>query len=284
VIRTAAGQTTGIDLDRLVLGSGPGGAPQGVQPASADRGPAVTVVKQAATSARIQVAGSTTPYWLVLGQSLDKGWTARIGGKSLGPSRLINGYANGWLIPPQPGPATITLSWSTQGWENSALWLSGLGALGCVAVAAMAGAYALRPYPAPNAGRLPDRPVFFRPWRSFDPVLEGRRGAVVVVISTAVAWFLIGWLPALVVGGIVLLGLRRGKWQAVPAAAAVAGIVVAGLFVTQQQLAHNYRLSLDWPQHFNTVSGVAWVGVALLAADALVRHLQARRPRRPPGA
>jgi hypothetical protein len=55
---------------------------------------------------------------------------------------------------------------------------------------------------------------------------------------------------------------------------------VAGLFVTQQQLAHNYRLALDWPQHFNSVSGLTWVGVALLVADALVRHLQARRPRR----
>jgi hypothetical protein len=147
----------------------------------------------------------------------------------------------------------------------------------------MAGAYALRSYPAPNAGRLPDRPLFFRPWRSFDPVLEGRRGAAVVIISTAVAWFLIGWLPAVVVGGIVVLGLRRGKWQAVPAASAVAAIVVAGLFVTQQQLARNYRLSLDWPQHFNSVSALAWIGVALLAADALIRHIQARRPRRPPG-
>jgi hypothetical protein len=296
VIRTAPGQQTGIDLDRLVLASAEGGVPLAMPgggsgtPGSAASSPSVRVVSQASTSARIQVAASNTPFWLVLGQSLDKGWSARItgkGGHSLGRPQLINGYANGWLITPSSsssagssGPLNITLSWRPQGVEITALWLSGLGALACVALAAMAGGYALRSYPAPKAGRLPDRPTFFRPWRSFDPGLDGRRAAVTVIVCGVVAFLLMGWLWALVVTGVVLVGLRRGTWQAVPPAVAVAAVLVAGLFVTQQQLAHNYRLALDWPQHFNSVSGLTWVGVALLVADALVRHLQARRPRR----
>jgi hypothetical protein len=294
VIHTTPGQQTGIDLDRLVLASAEGGAPLampgGGTPGTAASSPSVRVVSQAATSTKIQVAGSNTPFWLVLGESLDKGWSARITGKgsrSLGRPQLIDGYANGWLITPSSsstggssGPLNITLSWTPQGSEITALWMSSLGALACVALAAMAGGYALRSYPAPKAGRLPDRPTFFRPWRSFDPGLDARRAAITVIICGLVAWLLIGWLWGLVVAGVVLVGLRRGTWQAVPPAVAVAGVLLAGLFVTQQQLARNYRLSLDWPQHFNSVSGVTWVGVALLAADALVRHIQARRPRR----
>ena len=61
---------------------------------------------------------------------------------------------------------------------------------------------------------------------------------------------------------------------------AVAAVAVTGLFVTQQQLAYHYPLVLEWPQHFDAVAGLAWVGIALLAADALVRHLRGRRPRR----
>jgi hypothetical protein len=295
VLRTTPGQQTGIDLDRLVLGSaeggapralpGPGGSGQGASGASGASGPAVTVTEQTATSTTLQVAGpSGSPFWLVLGESLDKGWTAHVtgkGGRSLGAPKLIDGYASGWLIPPsQAATLNITLRWTPQGFENTALWLSGLGALVCVVLSALAGGYALRSYPAPKAGRLPDRPTFYRPWRSFDPGLDRRRAVVVVAICGAVAWLLIGWLWGLVVAGIVAVSLLRGRWQALPAAAAVTGVLASGLFVTQQQLANNYRLSLDWPQHFNSVSALAWIGVALLAADALVRHLQARRPRR----
>ena len=48
----------------------------------------------------------------------------------------------------------------------------------------------------------------------------------------------------------------------------------------RQQTTHHYALVLGWPAHFEAVAGLAWVGVALLAVEALLRHIQARRPRR----
>ena len=41
----------------------------------------------------------TAPSWLVLGQSYDAGWRATCNGRSLGPPRVVDGYANGWLAP-----------------------------------------------------------------------------------------------------------------------------------------------------------------------------------------
>jgi len=58
---------------------------------------------------------------------------------------------------------------------------------------------------------------------------------------------------------------------------AVAGVLISGLYVTAAQLTHHYRLVLEWPQHFEAVSGLAWVAVALLAAEAMISHLRGRR-------
>ena len=37
-------------------------------------------------------------------------------------------------------------------------------------------------------------------------------------------------------------------------------------------------LKLEWPQHFETVAGVAWVGVLLLVADAVIELATSPRP------
>ncbi len=79
---------------------------------------------------------------------------------------------------------------------------------------------------------------------------------------------------------VVAIGFRRGPWEALPAAAAVAAVGLSALFVIRQQTTHHYPLVLGWPAHFEAVAGLAWVGVALLAVEALLRHVQARRPRR----
>jgi hypothetical protein len=293
VIRTAPGRVTGIDIDRLVLGSDKGGGPLtgaaiASAPASPASSPAVRVISQDATSAHVEVAPATSaaPFWLVLGESQSSGWTARItgkGGHSLGAPRLIDGYANGWLVTPAVvgEPLSIVLTWTPQQRVTDALWVSAAAAVMCVGLVVFPlRRRARRAWAAPRAPGLSDRPTVFRPWRAFDPALSRRESIAVVALCGILATLLIGWLGGLVVAGIVAIGLRGGRWQVLPGAAAVAAVLLSGLFVTQQQLAHRYPLVLEWPQHFKAVAGLAWVGIVLFASDAFVRHLRGRRPGR----
>ena len=115
MLRAAPGRTTGIDLDRIVLGSDRGGAPFVPTGDSTPRAtPAVRVLKQGRSWMDVTVDRPGRPFWLVLGQSLNDGWRARADGiGGLGRSKLIDGYANGWLIDSnRTGPLTVHLRWT----------------------------------------------------------------------------------------------------------------------------------------------------------------------------
>jgi hypothetical protein len=241
-------------------------------------GPAVTVLSQGRTSGRVRVtAPSAAPFWLVLGQSLDKGWTAHVdGGPSLGAPRRIDGYANGWLVHGTPGQVmTISLRWTPQSRVRIGLWVSAIGALLCIALVLGSGTR--------RGPRLVERPIGYRPWRSPDPPLAARRSFLVVVGSALLGWLLIGWAAGLIVAAIVAVALNRSRLQVAPALVAVAGVALSGAYVTASQIDHHFPLALEWPQRFEAVRVLAWVAVLLLGIDAFVRHVQARWNRRQPG-
>jgi hypothetical protein len=222
-------------------------------------------------------APSAAPFWLVLGQSLDKGWTAHIdGGPSLGAPRRIDGYANGWLVRGSPGQVlTISMRWTPQSRVRIGLWVSVIAAVLCIALALVSGTR--------RGPRLVDQPAAYRPWRSPDPPPVGRRRLWIVAGSAVLGWLLIGWAAGLIVAAVVALALNRSRLQAIPVLIAVAGIAVSGAFVTASQVEHHFPLALEWPQHFEAVRELAWVAVVVLGIDAFVRHIQARWSRREPG-
>ncbi len=108
VLRSGVGLDTGIDIDRVVLTSGADGAavpPDAFRSSSGRAGARVRVVESGATTYDLQVRSAGKPFWLVLGQSHSEGWKAEVSGSkgadgSLGAPRLVNGYANGWLVDP----------------------------------------------------------------------------------------------------------------------------------------------------------------------------------------
>ena len=108
VVRTSEGVRTGVQLDRVVLASAAGGQPLAVAGGRVTGlgstplpTPSITVVRNGATRVRVHVSGADNPFWLVLGQSQSDGWKATVVHTgSLGPSRLVDGYANGWLVRP----------------------------------------------------------------------------------------------------------------------------------------------------------------------------------------
>ncbi len=105
------------------------------------------------TKMRVHVDAATKPFWLVLGESQSPGWHARVvGGHDLGPSQLVDGYANGWLVtPPASGAFDVVFEWTPQRQVRTAIWLSLLG------VAAVPGDHRVHVGPAPRRSWPPRR-------------------------------------------------------------------------------------------------------------------------------
>jgi hypothetical protein len=133
-----AGLDSGIDVDRLVLGSDAAGAPAaaGRRGAPLDRAGATAEVRsEGPTGAAIEVETDGRPFWLVFGQSHSDGWHADASSGSLGPLQQVDGYANGWLVrPSEAGTMTIDLQWRPQRQVWAGLAVSALTALACLAV------------------------------------------------------------------------------------------------------------------------------------------------------
>ncbi|HWE69561.1 MAG TPA: discoidin domain-containing protein, partial [Acidimicrobiales bacterium] len=141
--------TTGFDLDRIALDSAPGGSPAPPVSASAIAAPpalpapAVDVTSKTATTIHLRVSGARAPFELVMGQSINGGWTADLhGAGALGQPVLIDGFANGWKVTgadlAKAGPTgsfDVTLRWTPQTRVNVALIVSALTILACLLMA-----------------------------------------------------------------------------------------------------------------------------------------------------
>ncbi len=136
-LQATLGSVSGFNLDTLALESAPGGGPAPlpapaapsvttvVAAAATPPAPAVTVSRPGKTSMQLQLHGVTAasaPFLLVLGESLNKGWTATVPGTSgLGTPLLVDAFANGWRVDPAQlagaihgGTVTVDLVWTPQ--------------------------------------------------------------------------------------------------------------------------------------------------------------------------
>jgi arabinofuranan 3-O-arabinosyltransferase len=295
VLRSALGLETGVDLDGIVLGSGAGGTPlalgaRGAVPAAAEPAaaeptggtPKVEVTSSGRTNMKLHVTGADKPFWLVLGQSHNRGWVASVGGHDLGKGQLVNGYANGWLVDPKDARTLdVTLTWTPQRTVWIAIAISGVTMLLCTALALGLLHRRRRAQAAPpEAARNSDEPPVFR-----SPlVAAGTRPRGLVVAATAIgagllAAVLINPLPGLLVGLLVLAALVRPRWRVVLAIGAPVALGLAGLYVLAEQTLNEYPPVFEWPTFFDRVHVLGWLAVALIAADALVEVVRSRRRR-----
>jgi len=318
----APGRDTGIDLDRLLLASEKGGAalplgslasstpvgtaqgagPTGTQPLAnpiarvssspAPSSPPVTVLQDGRTSMRLRVDGSATaPYWLVLGQSHNAGWTAHVSGPglthavSLGSPKLVDGYANGWLIQPTgtAGPLVVTLTWTPQRVVDVALIVSAVSLLACLVVALWPVRRRWAPVGAEHL-MLPARPEMWQPWRPDGHPLRMPVAIGIWAVTTALAVLVIKPFPGAVVGVLVGIVLLRPRWRALLSVGSVAVLAACILYVLQLQLRYHFPPKIEWPGHFDRIALVPWVAVALLVADSVIEYARSTRPgrRRPP--
>jgi len=290
VLRAAKGVDTGIDLDDLVLQSAAGGsAPTAIGPVrpsgtgTGAEAPQVHVGGTGRTSFDLTVTGATagSPFWLVLGQSHNDGWTATVDGHGLGAPRLVDGYANGWLVNPTAATVTIHLRWTPQRLVWAGIALSLFGILVCIALAIRRP----RAVPLPDDDPAPD-PIT---WRHF----AGARGAVAPRRRTAVAagavagiaaGAVIGPIAGAVTAVAVGLATRRRFARWILAAGSPALVALSGLYILARQAHSRPTAAFEWPAEQAAVHQIGWLAVAFLVGVVAVDALWDRVNRRPAAA
>jgi arabinofuranan 3-O-arabinosyltransferase len=280
VLRSAKGLQTGLDVDRVVLGSDRGGGPLGRGALGARRstaGARVRVTGTGPTSVDARVRTDGKPFWLVLGQSQSSGWQLEVDGAAhVGPQRLVNGYANGWQITPErAGQLTVRLRWTPQDLVWWGIGISAVAVALCIVLALRRtrGAAAVAGVPAEA---LDAAPSLASPFVSRGtPPGRGSVAAVTVLMALAAGVASRPWV-GLVVGVATLVALLRPRARALLSLGCVAALVIAAAYVVVQQLRHGYPTIASWPSQFDAVADLAWLAVWLLAADVVVQRVRDR--------
>jgi len=251
-LRAIAGLDSGIDLDRLVLTSDEAGAPAPVAPRGGHEAPAaeISVETSRADTIDLRVTTDGQPFWLVLGQSANRGWTANGRGAELGDRMLVDGYANGWLVTPdRAGELQITLRWRPQRavWVGLSVSLSAVVA--CVAILVVAWRRRSRPMASTERSRPTDRP------RLLNPFAGGTRPlALGWLTPVGAAAALVGFVSRPWIGVVVVLVAVASsfhRWAMGVAALAVPVLVVASRVVHDDEL--------------------VWIALGLVAAEVVGR-------------
>lgn len=278
----APGVATGIDLDRLAWSSDAGGSGEEVDAIEVSTPPEVstpkaTVLSEDATTATVRVEAATEPFWLVLGQSINAGWTANVDGKDLGSARLVDGFANGWEITPPAdgGPIIVKLAWTPQRTVDLAMAASLAAVFACLAIAFVGTWRARR--------RESDQIDQSRPQLATPLVVGGTtpglvRIAVTAVLTGLAAAALIQPWCGLLVGGLVALVLVRPRLRFLLTffpAIAVAGF---GFYIAWNQFDQGWTADILWPARYWRLRTLGWLALALLGADAIVGLVRRAEP------
>ena len=269
LIVTAPGSRTGFDIDQLVL--------EGPRLAAAPSNGIgrVDAVRHSDTAYTVRVPPRDTDRWLVLGQSHNRGWHAAVDGTDLGPPTVIDGFANGWLLPAGEA-AVVRLRWTPQKLVDWALRLSALAVVAAALIAWRGRPD--RPGPAP-ARAEPSRPMLRLPWNPETSVRPpaAATGAAAAAVTALAALSLPDWhVLALAAGVVVVLPLRhRRLWWLAPMVSALS-LGSAALFVLIQQYRFRYPPDFSWPTRFETVHILGVAAILALAADYAVSLTRAR--------
>ena len=275
VLRAAKGIDSGLDLDRLVLQSAAGGdAPVHLtRPGSTQTsGPVVHVDHQGRTDADLTITNATpgSPFWVVLGQSHNAGWTATADGHGLGAPQLVDGYANGWLVSSQNATVHVHLDWTPQRRVWIALALSAIGVLLCLALAIR------RPRTSPLAVDDPQpEPIT---WKTFARSRGRDEPSLLITLLVGigagiVAAAVIGVIAGLVTALVAVSATRRRRARWWLALGSPGLLAVAALYIVARQARSQPTAAFEWPAEQAAVHQVGWLAVAFLVVLVVVDAL-----------
>ncbi len=281
VFTSAPGAVAGVVVDRLVwssnatdgLGSGLTTAAT-IAAASPRSGPHIELTRTGRATMSALVTGASRPFWLVLGQSQNAGWRATVGGRDLGASQLVDGYANGWLVRPGHHTLTVDLEWVPQRTVQRSLALSIVAVMLCLGIVLFSSPRR-RPGAPPIGAATPA--TFVMPWRQ-----PGCRSGLAVTLAGAVV---VGVFAGVVVrptmgvgvGIVVALAIRFVRVRTLVRLVPAAAIGAAGLYIAFRQARHHLPPIFEWPTFFGRIRTLGWIAVVALAASAVVELVVERR-------
>lgn len=263
LISTSPGAVTGLDIDQLVLSS--------PRPMAAGAGSgAVTVQHHSDTRLSVTVPSSRQDRWLVLGQSHNRGWQATLDGRNLGEPILIDGFANGWLVPAGP-EADVSLTWTPQRHVDRALWLSAILVIVTVALAWRGRGDQDPARPWADLG--PESPLLAWPYLQPDPrpVASTRSWVVAALLVAGLALLNLPQWPALalLLGAATAATLRRRRFSSLLGLAGAVSLGIAALYVMVEQRRFRHPPDFVWPQQFDEVHILGVLAVLWLLAEYL---------------
>jgi arabinofuranan 3-O-arabinosyltransferase len=226
----------------------------------------------------VDIAPSTRTNWLVLGESLNQGWHATINGHDLGAPHLVDGYANGWIVPPNPNGlgVTVHLEWVPQRVAWVAIWLSLAAGVACLAI--VAGSSVRRRRRARTGEPEPALPVAttaitMRPALLERPLARGSARSILVIATLALsAGILVRPWVGVLIGALAFWSIRDRRVRLLiryAPAAIVGGIAVC---MAIAQAIHHYPSGGSWPALFAWERIPIWIALFLLLADALIER------------
>jgi arabinofuranan 3-O-arabinosyltransferase len=273
-----------MDVSHLVLASAPGGAatsPAALSSTSAEAAPPMRVIKHGRASMTVEVDPTAKPFWFVLGESNNRGWSAHADGVDLGSPELVDGYANGWQVVPRSAnkPITITLAWTPQ----RTVWRSMLvsAAAGIVSVGIVLVGLARR---RRRRREPPDRrsaPELRVPLVERAGVVRASSVWVAVVVAGGLAAAVVRPWAGLLVGFVTYLAARNDRWRLGLRFAPAVILVCVGVGVAAAQVVRRYPLRFEWPTFFDWARYPVWIAVTLLLAEAVLGAFVDSRDRAP---
>ncbi len=218
IVSSIDGLDTGLDVDRIVIGT----IDESLE--SAPRAISADVIAQTRTGRTVTVGSCPIGCWIVLGEGLNSGWTAAVDGTDVGAGSLVDGGFNGWWLPPSGDQRTIEFRWGAQTPVTIALVISAMSIIGCIAIALIdRSAQKVTRARTPRFARVPwhDPPTTSNGRRAvaLAAVLlaggqvfgQGRFAAAltIVVLTTAFRPRLAGWLALAIWSFMTLTMLNR---------------------------------------------------------------------------
>ena len=285
-VRTTAGRTSGLDIDRLVLRSAAGGEadPEDgpiVAPEVSRARPEIEVEGSTRTSYDLSVPEADDDFWLVVGQSYNLGWHATADGVDLGPPTLVNGYANGWRVPAGTD-IDLRVEWTPQ---RTVRAMVGASMLFVVLALALVAWPRRRPDEAlvgaseatSDAGSRP-LPLSWDELRTY----RGPTPSAFALVATTLAAGVAGFANTGILGGALLAlaavaALRMPKARPLLTLGAPLLFGSAVAWMVLRQTLENLPPGFDWPTYFEGAHDPAWLAVLLLLLDAVVERCWLRR-------